>query len=318
MGLLSKLKKAASGLLSGAKKIFKKVATVAAKALSNKWVRGALMAVSFIVPVLGMATAGWTAAAGQGVMAQLGGALGNVAKGVASMVLKTVTAPIKMLAEGGSKAAGFFGADGMAATLSNTAKSVGGLSNSIFGNVAKDSLGQIMGKMGIGGQAPAVADAGVSMQEAAAPAGTDMTQMSKDALAGSGNNFSDKLLSSGTQVAANAAAPASTGGSLLNRAAAWVEKNPTIAKTAFSAIGSALAPDESELLEQKYRLQAEADQKTNEQWKNFNPGFTSTQQPVATGFQPVDYTKKAQTARDFINASLPTRPLLVRPQGAYQ
>lgn len=322
MGLLSKIKKAAVGLLAGAKKVFKSVAKVAAKVLSNKWVQRAMMVVSLVVPVIGMATAGWTAAAGQGVMAQIGGALGNVARGIGSMVVKAVTTPIKMLAEGGSKVAGMFGADGMAATLGNAAKSVGGLSNSIFGNVAKDSFGQIMGKMGIGdaqavtGETPAVGS--IASNGAAAPAGTDLTAMSKDALAGSGNTFSDNMLSTGTQNTINAgAAPATSGGSLLNRAASWVEKNPTIAKTAFSAIGSALAPDESELLEQKYKLQAQADQKTNDQWKNFNPTYSTPASPTTpSGYQPIDYTQRAQSARDFINSS--ASPLLRRlqPQGA--
>lgn len=301
MGLLSKIKNLGKKLLGGV-----------AKVLSNKWVQRALMVATLVVPVVGMATSGWTAAAGQGLGAQIGGALGNVAKGVAQMVVKTVTAPIKMLASGGAQVAGKIGAEGLASSLGSFAKDVGGLSNSIFGEVSKDSLGQIMNKMGIGGSEAAAIPGGASALQAAenpAFAGSDAMGQAANANidAGLASNM-DKLSASATA----ASAPASGGGVL-----GFIKNNPTAAMMGFNAVASATSPDELDIVKARAKENDKQLQKQNAEWNSFGSAVAQQQSAAQNSAQgqttppsQFDWKTRAEQARDFIYGN---DPILKRP-----
>lgn len=341
MGILSKIKKARKSLLKGVKKGFKSALAKVAKVLNNKYVKIALMVVSLVVPVIGMATAGWgqAAAQGAGFMGKLGGALGNVAKGLASMVVKTVTTPIKAVMNAGAKGASLFNANGLAATLSNGAKMVGNTSASLFGTVKADNLGQIVerwsgnGAVSDGvGQAVNTA-AGMGTEGAPGQFGELANKVSADGgliggTAKTGGQFGDlaskvsadgALINAG-QTGAQSGGMLQRGVGLMKKTAGFIEDNPTVAKMAFGAVSSAMAPDEAELLEAKYKLEDKYRQKDNAAWDSFNPNANtvasdaSNQYAQATKAQPMDWRQRAEQARQYIAA-----PLLKRSYaGSYQ
>ncbi|HWV16050.1 MAG TPA: hypothetical protein VN030_11535 [Cellvibrio sp.] len=330
--MLSKIKKGVKGIFKGVKKAFKSVLGGIGKVMQNKWVRGILLVVSLVVPVLGMATAGWSAAAGQGIAAQMAGALSNVASGVASMVVNTVTAPIKLLAEGGAKAASFLNAEGLATTFSNAAQTVGGAANSIFGTVKTDSFSQIMGKMGFnsGGAAGAAESAtaaaggidnvgqAVVPTEAAAAADTvgGMESAAKVISPGAATQTAATAgAGAAASTAAQAAAPAAKSG-LLDKTLDFINKNPTAAKIGFSAIQAATAQDPIEQ-QVKYLEKQRAD--NDRAWASFNAGADGTSQAVGqyadaykAKYAPFDFSARETAAREYLNSPFKT-PLLTRP-----
>ncbi len=323
MGLLSSLKKLSvvGSILSGAKKVFSGIASAVGKVLSNKFVKYALLATTLVVPVIGMATAGWTAAGAQGasIIGQVGGALGNVATGVAKMAVGAVTTPFKMLAEGGSKVAGMFDANGLASTLSNTAKTIGGAPESIFGAVKQDSIGQIIGKLGAGPQgAPQMPAHGAPVASGGEPAASAKAAGGNSQADYSGDNFSK--WSAAQPQAAQAQKPSS----YLDKALGFVKNNPEVSKMAFQAVAAAAAPDPQKEQQQWMDKQR---QQNNREWQNFNTGATGVGQAVdqygqaiQDQFQPIDFSKRAQQARNFINTPIKS-PLIQRPvinYGPYQ
>jgi len=309
MGLLSGLKKLGKKLLSGAKKVFKSAVTKVAKVLNNKYVKFAMLAAAVIVPGIGLMTSGWSGAAanGAGLMGKVGGALGNLAKGTAQAVLKMVVTPVKAVLNAGAKGASMFSANGLASTLSNSAKMLGEKAGSLFGPIQKDSLSQIIQKWSGGaattdGVAAGAVNTAAGLNETSAQFG-DIAQ----------KVTADGGLTSAAQAASNAG-NAAGGGGLLKKTLGFVNNNPEVAKMAFSAVSSAMAPDEADLMKQQYDLENKYRQEKDQQWNNFsNPTAAAVQQPGAQ--QPYDWRKRAQDARDLINNP---RPLLSRStQGAY-
>lgn len=322
MGLWSKFRKSVNGILKGALKTF-------AKVMSNKYVRAALMIATLVVPVLGAATAAFssTTAAGGSFLSALGNAGMAAAKMVGSMVVKAVTTPIKMLAQGGSEVAGMFNANGLASTLQNAANTVGGTANSMFGTIKTDSLGQIMGKMGIGDGAaaagnPAVAQASGAVVDTAQgvtetaggaatssgsllDSGKDLSQFgSPSATIQAGRDVAGVNLTGGgaytnTLGAAGAIQqPQATG--LLGKTLDFMNKNPEATKLVGTMVNSAMAPDEADLLKAKIKAQNDYDKKNAAAWDSFNANVASTQ-PQSQAQAVPDWRARAQTARDFIN-----------------
>lgn len=351
MGLFSGLKKALGGILAGAKKVFSPVLKAVGKIMSNKYVRGALLVATLVCPVLGAATSAFSAttAAGGGFMSALGNAGMAAAKMVGSLVVKTVTTPLKMLANGGASVAGAFNANGLASTLQNAASTIGNTSTSIFGNIPTDSIGQIMGKMGIGSAAADVAAPGVvapgipaTVDTAAGVTEGVADASSKAAQTAGGFDLSE----SGERLFGGAKdLPISTpnlnatinatngGGGLLDKTMNFINKNAGVTSLIGTMAASALAPDEAEVARAQWKAKADAENELNQKnaaaWGAFDPSIAGTQsggQQVQSSQVP-EFRSRAQTARDFINAGyqsptaavLPTASLLNRalPQPQY-
>lgn len=330
MSLLKKLKKRLNpkNLLKNLKKDFKGFMKGFAKAMQNKWVQGIMLVVSLVVPVIGMATAGWAQAAAQGAgfLGKVGGALSNVARGVATMVVKTVTTPVKAALNAGAKGAGMLNANGLASTLSNAGKMVGNTSTSLFGNVKMDSLGQIIGRWNGAADGAAKATGAVADTAAGMGAGGAADQMGGIVSASdsakaiqSGGQFGDiaaKVAADGSLTATGHGAAGSggflqTAGGMVKGAMGMINKNPEVAKMAFQAISSASSPDEAELMEKQYRLQNKWRQEENKAWDSFNPGANqqasdAVQQysAAATVQQPATWRDRANAARQFVAAPL--------------
>jgi hypothetical protein len=115
--------------------------------------------------------------------------------------------------------------------------------------------------------------------------------------------------------------------SFFDKALAWTNKNPEVAKMAFSAIGSAVTPDP---VKQQADFINKRRQDDDAQWQNFNSNFLKNNQqqfdpagnpietdqfgnPIQPRFQPIDFTQRANQARNFINNQNYTYPLLKRP-----
>jgi len=333
MGIMSKIKKARKRLLNGVKKEFKSALGKVAKVLNNKYVKIALMVVSLVVPVVGMATQGWAQAAAQGagMMGKIGGALGNVARGVASMVVNAVTAPIKAVMNAGAKGATMMNANGLAATLSNGANAVGNASTSLFGTVKSDSLSQIVQRWN--GTAAPAADTAAKFGDLASKVSADgaltsagqaaSASQTADTVAQFGDLASkvsaDGALTSAGQAASGSGGMLQTAGGLLKKTAGFINQNPEVAKMAFGAVSSAMAPDEADLLKQQYEYENKWRQDRSKEWGEFNPqanavaGSEANQYAQASQVQPTDWRRRADEARKFIAA-----PLLKRTYaGAY-
>ena len=338
MGIMSKIKKAGKSLLKGVKKGFKSALGKVAKVLNNKYVKIALLVVSLVVPVVGMATQGWAQAAAQGagMMGKIGGALSNVARGVASMVVNAVTTPIKAVMNAGAKGASLFNANGLAATLSNGAKVVGNASTSLFGTVKADSLSQIVGRWnGTAAQASGAAantaaglgtaDAAASAASTAAPATAQATAQATDTVAKFGDLASkvsaDGALTSAGQAASGSGGMMQTAGGLLKKTAGFINQNPEVAKMAFGAVSSAMAPDEADLLKQQYKYENKWREDRGREWDEFNPNANNMATQAASQYgqaaegqmKPYDWRARAAEARAHLS-----QPLLKRTYaGAY-
>jgi hypothetical protein len=336
MSLLKKLKKRLNpkNLLKNLKKDFKGFMKGFAKAMQNKWVQGIMLVVSLVVPVVGMATAGWAQAAAQGAgfLGKVGGALSNVARGVASMVVNAVTAPVKMALNAGAKGAGMLNANGLASTLSNAGKMVGNASTSLFGNVKMDDLGQIIGRWngaadGAAKSAGAVADTAAGMGTGGAAdqaAGVVGGAAESAGAVQSGGQFGDlatKVSAEGNLIGSAAQTANTSTPGIVGKTLGLIKDNPEVAKMAFQAISSAASPDEAELMEKQYKLQNKWRQEENKAWDSFDPNANqqasdAMQQysSAATVQQPATWRDRANAARQFVAA-----PLLKRTYaGAYQ
>lgn len=138
MGLFSGIKKAVKSVFSGIGKVFKKVLKPFAKILSNKFVKGILMAVAIFTTggaLLGALQA--ASASGAGFMGMLKAGVGEVVK----LAVKAVTAPVELIAKGISGVGSVTGLQSLTSFGQSVSQGLGELANSA-GNIFSGSASQ--------------------------------------------------------------------------------------------------------------------------------------------------------------------------------
>lgn len=238
MGLLSSIKKGLKKIGSALGKVFKPILKPFRKLLSNKWVRGLLMATTLFTGI-GAVMAGFQA----GGLMGAGSALAKFAVNSAIDIVKT---PFQLISGG--------------------LKAIGGLAS----GVGADSLGNFVSSLGqgLGDRVNSIADAGKNIfanavTPGAAPNGltqpptapgvqspapaNPMDRVTPDPMQRTGQTLDTAPTGAPTPQGMSAAVtsnapPAKP--SLLSRAAGWVKENPELTKMGVDAVAGMTAPDE--------------------------------------------------------------------------
>lgn len=166
MGLFSGIKKAFKGLWKGVKKVFKKVGKAFSKVMNNKWVKGALMAVSLFTGVGAIINGAMAGGGGFGAFLQ---STGKFILDTAKTMIRT---PIDIVAKGigaAGKIPGLGSLSDFAKGINSTLDNALGKGTSIFGDGAEAST-----------------TAGKEMQKEAGIAETGQEALGLDAGAGMG------------------------------------------------------------------------------------------------------------------------------------
>lgn len=260
MGLFSGIKKAASKVWGGIKKVFKKVA----KALNTKWGKALMLAVSVVTAGGGLAAMGqaFSQAGVKGVAAQL-------AQGAVNMI----KAPIDLVAKGISGAGNALGAESLANFGKSLSDGLAAAGNSVVSGVdnilgvARDSAGNVAGLAGeassvvdaakeatlegtVGGESLSAGNTDKALEESGKAAVADgLPTTNPQELGGQGGQIGGDIAQATRDVTdAGLQVPAGEQKGYFARAVDWMEENPELTKMGGKMLMNAMAePPKSEL-----------------------------------------------------------------------